>query len=81
MDMRHVCNIISTNAQDWTKKKKNRLNTCTNHLHQSEADKNFTKLFITGTETCLLPCQNTTALFRMETKIIPKAEKKQDKAD
>jgi hypothetical protein len=63
------------------KKKKNRLNICTNHLHQSEADENFTKLFIAGTETCLLQCQNTAALFTMENKIIPEAGKKQDRAD
>jgi len=55
--------------------KKNRLNICTNHLHQSEADENFTKLFITGTETCLLRCQNAKALFTMETRIITKTGK------
>jgi len=61
--------------------KKNRLNICTNHLHQSQADENFAKLFVTGTETYQLQCQKATALFPMEIKIIPKTEKKQDRAD
>ena len=62
--------------------KENRLNICTNNLHQSEADENFIKLLITVTETRLqVQCQNTTALFTMETKIIPKTEKKHDTAD
>jgi hypothetical protein len=81
LDLRHVCNILSTHSQEQTKK--NTLNICTNHLHQSAADENFTKLFTTGMETCLLQCQNAAALFTMETKIIPKTEKakKLDRAD